>query len=96
MKDHHAEFQEWSTRYEQLRQAWLEPLRGWGQSVFIRGGMIAWLKYCLPAESTEASSTDGASESRATRPIIASGDLQRQLTCELANLILHRQQEVVA
>jgi len=95
MEDHHADCQEWITRYEQLRQTWLETLRGWGQSVFIRSGMIAWLKYCLPAVFTEAWSSGGASESRSPRPITVSGDLQRQLTCELTNLILHRQQEVV-
>ena len=44
MEDHHADSQEWIPRYEQLRQTWLETLRGWGQSVFIRSGMIAWLR----------------------------------------------------
>ena len=96
MGDHHAEFQEWITRYEQLRRSWLESLRGWGQSVFVRSGMIDWLKYCLPAVSAEAWSSSGASESSSPRPITASDDLQRQLTCELTNLILHRQQQVVA
>ena len=53
IEEDQADSQEWSTRYEQLRQTWVETLRGWGQSVFIRSGMIVWLKYCLPAVSTE-------------------------------------------
>ncbi len=98
MKQHPADSSEWTARYEQLRQNWLGQQRGEGQLLFLRSGMIAWLKYSSQTVTAKNRASCDASELDASEsnPIAIRGDLQRQLTCELTNLILHRQQEVLA
>ena len=88
----------WSARYEQLRAGWIEQEIGWGQALFIRQGMAAWMKAWAAAApaAPEARAVCAAGESAASQPVAMSGELRRQLTRELANLILHRQQEVLA
>jgi len=88
----------WSARYEQLRAGWLAHELAWGQALFIRQGMAAWMrawpaeepsKALLPPDFTHAVSD--------CLPSVAmGGELQRQLARELAQLILHRPQEVMA
>jgi hypothetical protein len=89
----------WSARYEQLRANWLNQEIGWGQSLFIRQGMAAWMKAWPARISSATRAEDVASESvaaPAAPAAVMSGGLRRQLARELANLILHRQQEVLA
>jgi hypothetical protein len=86
----------WCARYEQLRSDWLNQEIGWGQSLFMRQGMTAWMK-AWPAETSSVTRAESIACKSVTLPaVVMSGGLQRQLTRELANLILHRQQEVVA
>lgn len=85
----------WSARYEQLRAGWLAHELTWGQALFIRQGMTAWMKAWPTAVPSEAT-IPLVAESDALPSVAMGGELQRQLARELAYLILHRQQEVVA
>jgi hypothetical protein len=96
MHNHGTHPEAWRARYEQLRIDWLNQEIGWGQSLFIRQGMAAWMK-AWPAEASSATRVESpACESVTSPTVVISGGLQRQLTRELATLILRRQQEVVA
>lgn len=88
----------WSARYEQLRRGWLACELTWGQALFVRQGMAAWMKVWSLAEPCESVTRSDSTvlESNTLEPIAIGGELQRQLARELANLILHRQQEAVA
>lgn len=88
----------WSARYEQLRAGWFAGERTWGQALLARQGMTAWLKAWPAAERSEPvtrSAPIGAGAD-SSPPVTLGGELQRQLARELAHLILHHQQEVVA
>jgi hypothetical protein len=88
----------WSARYEQLRAGWFAFEPTWGQALFIRQGMAAGMKAWSAVEPFESvTQADSiAPESDTPEPVAMGGKLQHQLARELANLILHRQQEVVA
>jgi len=88
----------WSARYEQLRAGYLAHEIAWGQALFVRQGMSAWMKAWPMAKPSESASQPDSivPESVSSQPVTIGGELQRQLTRELANLILHRQQEVMA
>lgn len=96
MHDQDTSAEAWSARYEKLRTNWLNQEIGWGQSLFIRQGMAAWMKAWPARISSATRAEDVASESVAAPAAVMSGGLRRQLARELANLILHRQQEVLA
>ena len=84
----------WRARYEQLRAGWLAREVTWGQALFIQQGMASWMK-AWPAEVQPSVFTRTESPAPASTSVVR-GDLQRQLTRELANLIVNRQQEIVA
>ena len=98
MLDSDASREAWQARYEQLRADWFTQEGSWGQALFVRQGMAAWMKAWSAAKPPKSvmppDSTTG--ESRPSQPVSMGGGLQRQLARELANLILHRQQEVLA
>ena len=86
----------WSARYEQLRTDWLRQEIGWGLSLLVRQGMAAWMN-TWPAEVSPTVTAETVDvEGDPSSPVIMPQGLHSQLTRELANLILHRQQEVVA
>jgi hypothetical protein len=87
----------WSARYEQLRAGWLAHELTWGQALFIRQGMAAWMRAWPVEEPSKApvplASTRAAGD---CLPSVAmGGELQRHLARELAALILHRPQEII-
>jgi hypothetical protein len=88
----------WSVRYEHLRAGWLAQELAWGQALFVRHGMAAWMEAWSAAEPADWAPRPGGSVvvELAPQPVALGGGLQRQLTRELANLILHCQQEVSA
>lgn len=88
----------WYARYEQLRAGWLAQEIGWGQALFIHQGMAAWMKAWSTAMRHEPETRADASASERAGPQVEvlPDERQRQLTCALVNLILHRQQEVLA
>ena len=62
--------------------------------MFIRQGLVAWMKAW---SCTNPSSTSVAPEVvnlTSPQPIVIEGDLRRQLTRELVNIIQHQQPEV--
>jgi hypothetical protein len=87
----------WSARYERLRAGWCAHELNWGQALFVRQGMAAWMKAWPAIEPPESAMQPDSSglEPEASSLITLSGELQRHLARELANLILHRQQEVL-
>lgn len=95
--DSMASREAWSARYEHLRAGWLVQELAWGQALFIRQGMAAWMEAWSAAEPAEWAPWCGSVVPElAPQPVALGGGLQRQLTRELANLILHCQQEVSA
>lgn len=88
----------WPARYEQLRAGWFVHELTWGQALFIRQGMAAWMIAWSAAEPSEPATRPESivPDSDSSQPIAMGGELQRQLARELANLILHHQQEVLA
>lgn len=96
--DSDASRQAWSARYEQLRANWFAQELGWGAALFIHQGMAAWMKAWSVAEPSVPATQSGpvVSESEPSQPVALGGALQQQLAREVANLILHRQQEILA
>jgi hypothetical protein len=87
----------WSARYEHLRAGWLAQELAWGQALFIRRGMVAWTEAWSAAEPIDWSPRPGpVVPELVPQGVALGGRLQRQLTRELVNLILHCQQEVSA
>jgi hypothetical protein len=85
----------WSARYEQLRAGWLAHKLTWGQALFIRQGMAAWMR-AWPAEELPPLPDSKLGGSDCLPAAAIGGELQRQLARELAQLILHRPQEVMS
>lgn len=87
----------WSDRYERLRACWFIHEHTCGQALFIRHGMAAWIKAWSVAEPcvSRAPMVSSDLELDTSPPVELDGELQRRLAHELANLILHRQQEVL-
>ena len=58
----------WSARYEQLRAGWFVHELTWGQGLFVRQGMAAWMKAWPAAEPSESAtrpdSTTGLNRTR--------------------------------
>jgi len=98
VRDSSASREAWSARYEQLRAGWLSHELTWGQALLIRQGMAAWVKAWSEAEPsrTPAQSASTLAEPHSSPSVFMGGELQRQLACELAQLILHHQQEILA
>lgn len=98
MLDSGTSHEAWSARYEQLRAGWFAHELTWGQALFVRQGMTAWMKAWAAAESCESAARADSvvPESDSPQSVSMGGEVQRQLARELANLILHRQQEVLA
>jgi hypothetical protein len=96
--DTDASRETWSARYEQLRANWFAQEVSWGVALFIHQGMAAWMKAWSVAEpsvtTTQPRSADPKSEP--SPAVTLGGKLQQRLAREVANLILHRQQEVLA
>lgn len=87
----------WSVRYEQLRAGWLAHELTWGQALFLRQGMAAWMRAWPAEELPKAPLSDSKQAVSDGLPSVAmDGELQRQLAREIAHLILHHPQEVMA
>jgi hypothetical protein len=77
----------WNDRYESLRAAWTVRAAGWGQALFLQQGSVAWMK-AWPAEEVA-----GACGSHSQEVIDAgelTGELERQITGQLVNILLHQ------
>jgi hypothetical protein len=76
----------WNDRYESLRAAWMADTTGWGQALFVRQGSVAWMK-AWPVDVAGACDSDAQ---EAIDPGELGGELERQVTGELARIILHQ------
>ena len=77
----------WNDRYESLRAACMARAAGWGQALFLRQGLVAWMK-AWPVEKVAGTCEPHARE--AINPSELTGELERQVTGELVNMILHQ------
>jgi hypothetical protein len=77
----------WNDRYESLRAAWAAGTAGWGQALFLRQGLVAWMK-TWPLEDA------GRPRDRRTQEAIdpgePSGEFERQVTGALVSIVLHQ------
>ena len=60
---------------------------GWGQALFLRQDLVAWMK-AWPVENVARTSDSHARE--VINPGELTGELKRQVTGELVNIILHQ------
>jgi hypothetical protein len=77
----------WNDRYESLRAAWTAGTAKWGQALFLRQGLVAWMK-TWPLEDVVRPPDGRAQE--AIDPGEWSGELERQVTDELVSIVLHQ------
>lgn len=59
---------------------------GWGQALFVRQGSVAWMK-AWPVDVARVCDSDAQ---EAIDPGELGGELERQVTSELARIILHQ------
>lgn len=62
--------------------------------MFIRQGLVAWMKACSPTNPLPTSVAPEKTNLTSPQPIVIEGDLRRQLTRELVNIIQHQQPKV--
>jgi len=79
----------WNDRYESLRAAWQDAAAGWGQDLFVKQGLVAWMK-AWPVEEETRTRRSGSAQQAAGE---WSAELQRQVTGELVNMILQQHQD---
>jgi hypothetical protein len=72
----------------------MEQSSKWGQAMFIRQGLVAWMKALSPTNPSSTSVAPEIANSTSPQPIVIEGDLRRQLTRELVNIIQHQQPKV--
>lgn len=84
----------WEARYEHLRNAWLTQCRGWGLSLFVNRGMIAWLR--ASATPTQDVSPSTVSPSPSTGPIAIPSDCGSELTVVLVDILFHHPMETAS
>jgi hypothetical protein len=76
----------WNDRYESLRAAWMAGTPGWGQALFVRQGSVAWMN-AWPVDVAGACDSDAR---EVMDPGELGSELERQVTSELARIILHQ------
>ena len=74
----------WNDRYESLRAAWTTHTSGWGRDLFLRRGSVAWMK----AWSVAGAIAEPAK--KMVNPAELTSELEREVTGELVNIILHQ------
>jgi hypothetical protein len=82
----------WAARYEQLRKDVLNQATGggFGLMVFLRQGMIAWIRACACADAT-APAPKSAQLSNSVNSL--PGDVRSQAAMILAGILLHHPTE---
>lgn len=84
----------WTARYEDLRRQVLEEPTGggWGRSLFVRRGLLAWMEAWPPDSGSDESGTPGmpavtAGPTTTETPPLSSG-LYQEMTRVLVEMIL--------
>ena len=89
---------QWTARYEQLRQQALEQGcggRGWGLTLFLRRGLVAWMSAWPPASSPNPPREQATPEEPEQRMRLST-ELRDEVVSVWVDMVLHRQQEVFA
>ena len=84
--------EDWAARYEQLRKGVLSPATGggFGFIVFLRRGMIAWMRACACAAAPVAA----PQSAQLLNPVnCLPGDVPSQAAVILAGILLHHPTE---
>ena len=90
--------EQWTARYEQLRQQALEPgcgERGWGLTLFLRRGLVAWMR-AWPATSSAKRQAEQARPQEPQERMCSCAELRNEVVSVWVNMVLHKQEEVFA
>lgn len=89
---------QWRARYEQLRQQALEQGcggRGWGLALFLRCGLVAWMR-AWPQAPSPAKQGEAARREKPERQPHFSAELQDEVVSVWIDMVLNQQEEVFA
>jgi len=89
---------QWTARYEQLRQQALEQGcggRGWGLTLFLRRGLVAWMR-AWPQASVAEPPREQATPEEPEQKMRLSTELRDEVVSVWVGMVLHTQQEVFA
>ena len=89
---------QWTARYEQLRQQAVEQGcggRGWGLTLFLRRGLVAWMRAWPPASLPNPPREEAMREEPEGRMSLST-ELRDQMVSVWVNMVLHKQEEVFA
>jgi hypothetical protein len=89
---------QWTARYEQLREQALEQGcggRGWGLTLFLRRGMVAWM-HAWPQTSSAKPPREQATREDPEEKRPLSAELRDEVVSVWVDMVLHKQEEVFA
>ena len=87
---------QWTVRYEQLRQQALDQgggRPGWGLTLFLRRGLVAWMRAWAQTPSLEPRSEQVKREEPEEK-VHLSAELHDDVVSVWVNMVLHKQEEV--
>ena len=88
---------QWTARYEQLHQQALDQgdgRPGWGLTLFLRRGLVAWMRVWPQTVSPEPRREQLAREESEERKGLSAG-LHDEVVSVWVNMVLHKQEEVL-
>lgn len=90
--------EQWTARYEQLRQHAVEQGcggRGWGLTLFLRRGFVAWMQ-AWPQTSSAGRRQEAAPQEEPGERIRVRAELRDEVVSVWVNMVLHKHEEVFA
>jgi len=87
---------QWTARYEQLREQALEQGcggRGWGLALFVRRGLVAWMR-AWPETVSPRPRREQATREEPEQRMCLSAELRDEVVSVWVNMVLHKQEEV--
>lgn len=88
---------QWTARYEQLRQQAIEHGYGgtcWGLTLFLRRGLVAWMRAWPLTPSSEPEREEASPEELKHR-VRFSSELRDEIVSVLIDMVLHKHKEVL-
>jgi len=89
---------QWTARYERLRQQAVEEGcegRGWGLTLFLRRGLVAWMR-AWPQTSSPTRPREQDTREEPEKRMRLSTELRDEVVSVWVNMVLHKQEEVFA
>lgn len=89
---------QWRARYEQLRQQALEQGcggQGWGLALFLRRGLVAWMR-AWPQAPSPARRCEEPRHEEPEQPLRFSAELQEEVISVWVDMVLNQEEEVCA